>query len=57
MKGGDSNMSQKNTGLPMGKVPNKATFVYGETGERQPSQTRIEKGGDLRARKSKNNGR
>jgi len=50
-------MSQKNTGLPMGKVPNKATFVYGETGERQPSQTRIEKGGDLRARKSKNNGR
>jgi len=50
-------MARKNTGLPMGKMPNKASFTYGTTGARSESATRIIKGGDLRARKGLNNGR
>lgn len=50
-------MARKNTGLPMGAMPNKASFTYGRTGARSESATRIIKGGDLRARKGLNNGR
>lgn len=49
-------MARKNTGLKT-PIPNKATFIYGSTGARDADRTRIEKGGDLRARKSKNNGK
>lgn len=50
-------MARQNTGLPMGKMPNKATFIYGQTGERQNTSTKKVKGGDLRSRPGKNNGR
>ena len=46
----------KNKGLKT-PTPIKSTFIYGSTGERVEDKSRIEKGGDLRARKSKNNGK
>jgi hypothetical protein len=39
-------------------MPNKTSFVYDiGTGEKTRSQTKVHKGGDLRARASKNNGK
>ncbi len=49
-------MARDNKGLKT-PIPNKTSFIYGQTGERTPDQTRVEKGGDLRARPSKNNGK
>ncbi len=46
----------KNHGLKT-PVPVKTTFTYGGTGERTPDQTKVQRGGDLRNRPAKNNGK
>lgn len=38
-------------------MPSNASFTYGKSGKPGKSATRILKGGDLRNRKSNNNGR
>jgi len=38
-------------------MPCKSSFVYGTSGETSKSATKIQKGGDLRAKKSLNNGK
>lgn len=38
-------------------MPVKASFTYGTSGERSQPATKILKGGDLRTRKSNNNGK
>lgn len=50
-------MARQNTGLTNGKMPNKATFIYGETAQRQDNTVKKIKGGDLRARKGNNDGK
>ena len=38
-------------------MPCKASFTYGTSGETSKSATKVQKGGDLRSRKSNNNGK
>jgi len=38
-------------------MPAKASFIYGTSGETSKPATKIIKGGDLRSRKSQNNGK
>jgi hypothetical protein len=49
-------MARDNKGLKT-PIPNKSSFVYGTTGERAPEGTKVVKGGDLRAKPSKNAGK
>lgn len=49
-------MARNNTGLKK-PMPNKASFIYGSTGERQQHGGKKIKGGDLRSRPGNNDGR
>lgn len=47
-------MASKNLSSPM---PATASFQYGTSGKTDKSATKIQKGGDLRAKPGKNNGK